>query len=170
ADAVHLDDLVPHARDVAVRTAHAAADPFDEDLVVLIDEVDCSIADGEGRHLPAVLDELDLHALAERRVRLLRLDRDLLEDNPLPLRNSTSRSSDSFGIPSRSCRATTAPSTSRRKTALPFGSLFARITPATSPNSMRGLPRSARRIGTLRGTNPASDTTNRRSMMTSSAA
>src|SRR5207249_8637332 len=51
AHAVDLDDLVSHARDVAVRPAHAAADPFDEDLIVLVDEVDRAVADREGRHL-----------------------------------------------------------------------------------------------------------------------
>src|SRR6266545_3577767 len=90
-DAVHLDDLVSDAGDVAVRAPHAAADPFDEDLVVLVDEVDRAVADREGRHLPSVLDELDLHALAQRGVRLLRLDRDLLEDDALRLRRSLER-------------------------------------------------------------------------------
>src|SRR2546422_4190776 len=88
AHAVHLDDLVSDARDVSVRPAHAAADPLNEDLIVLVDEVDRAVADREGRHLPSVLDELDLHALTERRVRLLRLDRDLLEDDPLRLRGT----------------------------------------------------------------------------------
>src|SRR2546428_657966 len=91
AHAVHLNDLVPHAGDVPVRPAHAASDPFDQDLVVLVDEVDRAIADGEGGHLPSVLDELDLHALAERGVRLLRLDPDLLEDDPLRLRGALER-------------------------------------------------------------------------------
>src|SRR6266550_7231164 len=81
AHAVDLDHLVPHAGDVPVRTAHAASDPFDEDLVVLVDEVDRTVADGEGGHLSAVLDQLDLHALPERGVRLLRFDGDLFEDD-----------------------------------------------------------------------------------------
>src|SRR2546430_812499 len=91
AHAVHLNDLVSNARNVAVRPAHAAADPFDEDLIVLVDEVDRAVADREGRHLPSVLDELDLHALAQRGVRLLRLDRDLLEHDALRLRRSLER-------------------------------------------------------------------------------
>src|SRR5206468_10648307 len=91
AHAVHLDDLVSDARDVSVRPAHAAADPLDEDLIVLVDEVDRAVADREGRHLPAVLDELDLHALAQRGVRLLRLDRDLLQHDALRLRGSLER-------------------------------------------------------------------------------
>src|SRR5438309_11497801 len=63
AHAVDLDHLVPHAGDVPVRAAHAASDPFDEDLVVLVDEVDRTVADGTGGHLTAVLHQLDLHAL-----------------------------------------------------------------------------------------------------------
>src|SRR6266566_758511 len=59
---VDLDHFVPHPRDVPVRSAHASADPFDEDLVVLVDEVDRAVADREGCDLPAVLDQLDLHA------------------------------------------------------------------------------------------------------------
>src|SRR3990172_4706955 len=39
-DIVDLDDLVAHARRVAVRAARPPADAFDEDLVVLVDEVD----------------------------------------------------------------------------------------------------------------------------------
>src|SRR5437867_11944347 len=52
AHAVHLDDLVSHARDVSIRSAHAAPDPLDEDLIVLVDEVDRAGADRDGRHLP----------------------------------------------------------------------------------------------------------------------
>src|SRR5881398_685764 len=91
ADAVDLDHLVSDAGDVSIRTAHPAADALDEDLVVFVDEVDRAVADREGRHLAAVLDELDLHALAERGVRLLRLDRHFLEDDPLGLRRSFER-------------------------------------------------------------------------------
>src|SRR5438309_6864701 len=91
AHAVHLDHLVPHAGGVPVRPAHAAPDSFDEDLVVLVDEVDRSVADGKGGHLSAVLDQLDLPALPERGVRLLRFDRDLFEDDPFRLRRSLER-------------------------------------------------------------------------------
>src|SRR3990172_4496931 len=84
-DVVDLDHLVADAGDVPVRAAHAPADPLDEDLVVLVDEVDRPLADGERGDLPPVLDELDLHALPQRRVRLLRLDGDLLEHDAAPL-------------------------------------------------------------------------------------
>src|SRR3972149_3986045 len=80
-DVVDLDHLVPHAGDVAVRAAHPSADSFDEDLVVLVNEIDRAIAGRERRDLAAVLDELNLHALPQRGVRLFRLDRDLLEDD-----------------------------------------------------------------------------------------
>src|SRR5207253_5003434 len=91
AHPVDLDHLVPHAGDVPVRTAHSASDPFDEDLVVLVDEVDRPVADGERGHLSAVLDQLDLHALPERGVRLLRFDGDLFEDDAFRLRRALER-------------------------------------------------------------------------------
>src|SRR5712691_8655569 len=47
AHAVDLDYLVPHAGDVPIRPAHAAPDPFDEDLVMFVDEVDRAVANGE---------------------------------------------------------------------------------------------------------------------------
>src|SRR2546429_7236351 len=91
ADAVDLDHLVSDAGDVSIRTAHPAADALDEDLVVFVDEVDRAVADREGGDLSAVLDELDLHALPQRGVRLLRLDCDLLEDDPFRLRRAFER-------------------------------------------------------------------------------
>src|SRR5437773_5652423 len=57
AHAVDLDHLVPHAGDVPVRPTHTAPDPFDEDLVVLVDEVDRSVADSKGGHLSTVRSE-----------------------------------------------------------------------------------------------------------------
>src|SRR5256712_10171256 len=45
AHAVHLDDLVSDARDVAVRPAPAAADPFHEDLVVLVHATGLALAE-----------------------------------------------------------------------------------------------------------------------------
>src|SRR3989454_7673178 len=51
AHPVDLDHLVPHAGDVPIRPAHAASDPFDEDLVVFVDEVNRPVADGVLRHL-----------------------------------------------------------------------------------------------------------------------
>src|SRR5205809_4247870 len=91
AHAVDLDHLVPHAGDVPVRPTHTAPDPFDEDLVVLVDEVDRSVADSKGGHLSTVLDQLDPHALPERGVRLLRFNRDLFEDDAFRLRRSLER-------------------------------------------------------------------------------
>src|SRR5204862_6703190 len=91
AHAVDLDHLVPHAGDVPVRPPHTAPDPFDEDLVVLVDEVERSVADSKGGHLSTVLDQLDLHALPERGVRLLRFNRDLFEDDAFRLLQSLVR-------------------------------------------------------------------------------
>src|SRR5687767_14185659 len=56
-DAVDLDDLETDAGDVTVGTAHAAADAFDEDLVVLVDEVYRAVAHRERGDLAAVLDQ-----------------------------------------------------------------------------------------------------------------
>ena len=78
---VDLDDLVTHARDVTVGTAHPAADAFDQHLVVLVDEVDGAVADREGGDLAPVLDELDLDALPDGGVGLLGLDPHLLQDD-----------------------------------------------------------------------------------------
>src|SRR3990172_719399 len=58
--------------------------PADE----FVEEVDRAVPHSEGGDLTPVLDELDLHALAQRGVRLLRLDGDLLEDDALPLRSA----------------------------------------------------------------------------------
>src|SRR2546425_2761648 len=90
-DVVHLDDLVLDPGDVPVRPAHPTADPLHEDLVVLVDEVDRAVPDRERGDLPPILHELDLHALPERGVRLLRLDRDLLQHDPLRLGRALER-------------------------------------------------------------------------------
>ncbi len=51
-----------------------ATESRDEDFVVLIDKVQAAVPRDEGGDLLAVLDELNTHALANGRVRLLRLD------------------------------------------------------------------------------------------------
>ena len=58
----------------------------DEDLVVFIHEVQATVARDERRDLLAVLDELHADALTDRGVRLLGLDAELLEDDPLGVR------------------------------------------------------------------------------------
>src|SRR3990170_4625993 len=85
AHVIDPDHLEPDPGDVPVGAAHPPTDPLHEDLVVFIDEVDRAFAAREGGDLPPVLDELDLHALPQRRVRLLRLDGDLLEHDAAPL-------------------------------------------------------------------------------------
>jgi len=60
-----------------------SAETRDEDLVVLVDVVEATIAGDEGGDLLAVLDELNTDALTDSRVRLLGLDADLLEHDAL---------------------------------------------------------------------------------------
>src|SRR5712691_11875442 len=91
AHAIHLNDFVPNSGDVSVRAAHPPANPFDEDLVVFVDEVDRAVPNRERRHLTTVLDQLDFHAFPQRGVRLLRLDRDLFQDDAFRLRRSLQR-------------------------------------------------------------------------------
>src|SRR5207249_9914013 len=63
AHAVDLDHLVPHAAAVPVRPTHTAPDPFDEDAVALVDELDPSLAHSRARHLSTARDRLDPHPL-----------------------------------------------------------------------------------------------------------
>mmetsp|Transcript_8054 Transcript_8054/g.22340 ORF Transcript_8054/g.22340 Transcript_8054/m.22340 type:complete len:215 (-) Transcript_8054:39-683(-) len=87
AAAGNLHDLESHTRDVADGVA-AAAEARDEHLVVLVDEVQATVPRHESRDLLAVLDELDAAALADGRVRLLRFDADLLDDDTLCVRGA----------------------------------------------------------------------------------
>ena len=60
-----------------------SAETRDEDLVVLVDVVEATIAGDEGGDLLAVLDELDTDALTDSGVGLLGLDANLLEHDAL---------------------------------------------------------------------------------------
>lgn len=60
-----------------------SAETRDEDLVVLVDVVEATIAGDEGGDLLAVLDELNTDALTDSGVGLLGLDTDLLEHDAL---------------------------------------------------------------------------------------
>src|SRR5208337_1489130 len=79
ADVVHLGDHVPDAGDIPHGTPETSADALDLDFVVLVNEVDRTVADGKSADLPPVLDQLDAHALPDRGVRLLGFDTDLLQ-------------------------------------------------------------------------------------------
>merc|ERR1740121_763189 len=81
----HLHYLEANARDVANRVP-AASEARDQDLVVLIDEVQAAVTGDERGDFLAVLDQLHAAALADRGVRLLRLDPDLLDDDALRVR------------------------------------------------------------------------------------
>merc|ERR1719382_1093604 len=82
AAACHLHDLEPDARDISDGVA-TAAEARDEHLVIFVDEVQAAIPWNEGRNLLAILDQLNTAALADRGVRLLRLNADLLNDDAL---------------------------------------------------------------------------------------
>ena len=58
---------------------------------VLVDEVKATIARDERRNLLAILDELYSHALSDSRVRLLRLNANLLEHDALGVGRATER-------------------------------------------------------------------------------
>src|SRR6056297_966165 len=88
AHAVDLLYLVVHAGEVAHRTTLRPTDPGDSDLVVLVDERDGAVTGTERGDLLPVLDELDADALSDRRVRLLCLDSDLLENDAASLRGA----------------------------------------------------------------------------------
>ena len=68
-----------------------ATETRDENLIVLVDEVEATVVGHEGSDLLAVLDELNTHALTHCRVGLLRLDTDLLENDPLGVRAASER-------------------------------------------------------------------------------
>eukprot|EP00303_Exanthemachrysis_gayraliae_P004487 CAMPEP_0206004498 /NCGR_PEP_ID=MMETSP1464-20131121/4013_1 /ASSEMBLY_ACC=CAM_ASM_001124 /TAXON_ID=119497 /ORGANISM="Exanthemachrysis gayraliae, Strain RCC1523" /LENGTH=307 /DNA_ID=CAMNT_0053377913 /DNA_START=286 /DNA_END=1207 /DNA_ORIENTATION=+ len=81
----HLDHLEAHAGDVTHRVS-LAAEPGNQHLVVLVDEVEAAVVGHEGSNLLAILDELGAHAFADGAVGLLGLDADLLEDDALAVR------------------------------------------------------------------------------------
>ena len=66
-----------------------SAETRDEDLVVLVDIVEATIAGDEGGDLLAVLDELNTDALTDSGVGLLGLDANLLEHDALGHGGST---------------------------------------------------------------------------------
>ena len=85
-----LHDLETHTGDITLRLT-LAAETRDKHLVVLVHVVKATVVGHEGRHLLAVLDQLHTHTLADGRVGLLSLDTDLLKNNALGVRGTTSR-------------------------------------------------------------------------------
>jgi len=85
-----LHDLETHTGDITLSVA-GATETGDQNLVVLIDEVQATVVGHEGSDLLTVLDQLNTHALTHSGVRLLRLDTDLLENDPLSVRAASER-------------------------------------------------------------------------------
>ena len=81
-DTGNLADLESDTGNITDGVARSA-ETGDEDLVVLVDVVEATIAGDEGSDLLAVLDELNTDALTDGGVGLLGLDADLLEHNAL---------------------------------------------------------------------------------------
>merc|ERR1712027_276370 len=86
-DVGHLDNLEPDSGDVADGVA-LPAEPGDQDLVVLLHKVQATVLGHEGGDLLAVLDQLDVDALADGRVGLLGLNADLFENDSLGVRGT----------------------------------------------------------------------------------
>ena len=63
----------------------------DENFIVFIGKVQATIARDEGGNLLSVLDELNADALTDSRVRLLRFDANLLENDTLGVRATGER-------------------------------------------------------------------------------
>ena len=78
----YLHDLETDTGNVTLGVA-GATETSDKNLVVLIDEVKATVVGHEGSDLLTVLDELHTHALTHSGVGLLRLDTDLLKNDPL---------------------------------------------------------------------------------------
>jgi len=85
-----LHNLETHTGDITLGVA-GTTETGDENLVVLINEVEATVVRHEGRDLLTVLDELNTHALTHSGVRLLGLDTNLLENDPLSVRATGER-------------------------------------------------------------------------------
>jgi hypothetical protein len=85
ADIIDLGNDIPDTRDISHGTPEPAANTLNLDFVMLIDEVNCTIANRKCSDLTPVLDKLDTDTFPDRRVRLLGLNSYLLEDYPAPL-------------------------------------------------------------------------------------
>ena len=81
ADIVHLGNDIPDTWDISHGTPETSANAFDFDFVVFINEVDRTVTTSEGGDLPAILDQLDTHALPYSGVRLFCFDTDLFKND-----------------------------------------------------------------------------------------
>lgn len=86
----NLDNLESHTRNIT-NSVTLTTETSDEDFIVFIGEVQATIARDEGRNLLAIFDELHSHALTNSRVRLLRFDANLFQDDTLGVRATSER-------------------------------------------------------------------------------
>ena len=77
-----LDNLETDTGNITLGVA-GTTETGNENLVVLVDVVQATVIGDESSDLLTVLDELNTHALTHSGVRLLGLDTDLLENDPL---------------------------------------------------------------------------------------
>jgi hypothetical protein len=65
ADIVHFGNNVPDPGNISHGPAETTANTFDLNFVVLIDEVDCTVAHRKRSDLTSVLDQLHAHAFPD---------------------------------------------------------------------------------------------------------
>lgn len=89
-DVGDLDDLEANSGNIS-QSVTRATESRDENLVVLVDEVQATVAGDESSDLLSVLDELNTNCLTNGRVGLLSLNSNLLEHDALSLRDTSHR-------------------------------------------------------------------------------
>jgi hypothetical protein len=65
ADIIHFGNYVPDTRDISHGPPETTADAFDLDFIVLVNEVDRTVANRKCGDLTPVLDQLYAHALPD---------------------------------------------------------------------------------------------------------
>ena len=80
ADIIHLRYNKPDAGNITHGTSETTADTFYFDFIVLIDEVDSTVAYCKCRYLAPVLDKLNTNTFPDRGVWLFCFNTDLFKD------------------------------------------------------------------------------------------